>query len=81
MTIEPLLIVAPGLLVNLGVALDIGRDQVAKGPPLGRFLPLLQGVLPTVSSAQCVSVGRAVLARSLLVGIDRAARDFLDLVR
>ena len=38
-------------------------------------------ILPFVSLAQCVSVGRAVLARSLLVGIDRAARDFLDLMR
>ncbi len=38
-------------------------------------------VLPLVSSARSVTVGRAVMARSLLVGIDRAARDFLDLIR
>ncbi len=38
-------------------------------------------VLPSVPSAQCVSVGRALVARSLLVGIDRAVRDFLDLIR
>ena len=38
-------------------------------------------VLPIVPSAHCVSAGRAVVARSLLVGIDRAARDFLELIR
>ena len=34
-------------------------------------------VLPGVPSADRVSVGRALLARALLVGLDRAARDFL----
>ncbi len=38
-------------------------------------------VLQMAPSAGRVSVGRAVLARSLLVGLDRAARDFLALVR
>ncbi len=38
-------------------------------------------VLPMSPSADRVSVGRAVLARSLLVGIDRAVRDFLALIR
>lgn len=38
-------------------------------------------VLPVATSVGRVSVGRAVLARSLLVGLDRAARDFLALVR
>ena len=38
-------------------------------------------VLQMAPSAGRVSVGRAVLARSLLVGMDRAARDFLALVR
>ena len=38
-------------------------------------------VLPMSPSADRVSVGRAVLARSLLVGMDRAVRDFLALIR
>ena len=37
-------------------------------------------VLPRVASASSVSVGRALLARSLLVGMDRAVRDFLALI-
>jgi pyridoxine 5-phosphate synthase len=38
-------------------------------------------VLPLSPSAARVSVGRALLARSLLVGMDRAARDFIALIR
>jgi len=38
-------------------------------------------VLEIFPSADFVSAGRAVLARSLLVGIDRAVRDFLALLR
>ena len=38
-------------------------------------------VLEIIPSADFVSVGRAVLARSLLVGIDRAVRDFSALLR
>jgi pyridoxine 5-phosphate synthase len=38
-------------------------------------------VLQMAPSASRVSVGRAVLARSLLVGLDRAVRDFLVLVQ
>lgn len=38
-------------------------------------------VLPMAPSTDRVSVGRAVLARALLLGIDRAARDFLTLIR
>lgn len=38
-------------------------------------------VLPMAPSAVRISVGRAVLARSLLVGLDRAVRDFLSLIR
>ncbi len=38
-------------------------------------------VLPMAPSADQVSVGRALLARAVLVGLDRAARDFLALIR
>jgi pyridoxine 5-phosphate synthase len=38
-------------------------------------------VLPVAPSAKRVSVGRALVARTLLVGMDRAVRDFLTLVR
>jgi pyridoxine 5-phosphate synthase len=38
-------------------------------------------VLPMAPSVARVSVGRAVVARSLLVGIDRAVRDFIALIR
>lgn len=38
-------------------------------------------VLPMATSVGRVSVGRALLARSMLVGLDRAARDFLALIR
>jgi pyridoxine 5-phosphate synthase len=38
-------------------------------------------VLPMAPSADRVSVGRALLARAVLVGLDRAVRDFLALVR
>jgi pyridoxine 5'-phosphate synthase PdxJ len=38
-------------------------------------------VLPMAPSVGRISVGRALLARSLLVGMDRAARDFLALIR
>jgi pyridoxine 5-phosphate synthase len=38
-------------------------------------------VLPMAPSADRISVGRALLARAMLVGLDRAVRDFLALVR
>jgi pyridoxine 5-phosphate synthase len=38
-------------------------------------------VLPVAASADRVSVGRALLARAVLVGLDRAVRDFVALVR
>lgn len=38
-------------------------------------------VLPMAPSADRVSVGRALVARTLLVGMDRAVRDFLALIR
>jgi pyridoxine 5-phosphate synthase len=38
-------------------------------------------VLPMAPSSDRVSVGRAVVARALLVGMDRAVRDFLALIR
>jgi pyridoxine 5-phosphate synthase len=38
-------------------------------------------VLAMVPSAGRVAVGRSLLARSLLLGLDRAARDFLTLIR
>jgi pyridoxine 5-phosphate synthase len=38
-------------------------------------------VLPMAPAAARVSVGRSLLARAMLVGLDRAARDFLALIR
>ena len=38
-------------------------------------------ILRASASIQGVSIGRALIARALLVGIDRAARDFIALVR
>lgn len=38
-------------------------------------------VLPMTPSAGRVAVGRSLVARSLLVGMDRAAQDFLALIR
>jgi pyridoxine 5'-phosphate synthase PdxJ len=38
-------------------------------------------VLPVAPSADRISVGRALLARALLVGMDRAVRDFVALIR
>lgn len=37
-------------------------------------------VLPMAPSASRISVGRALLARAVLVGLDRASRDFLSLI-
>lgn len=37
--------------------------------------------LPVAPSADRISVGRALLARALLVGMDRAVRDFVALIR
>lgn len=55
------------------------RMSVAIGGGLDyRSLP---EVLPMAPAATRVGAGRAIVARSLLVGMDRAVRDFLALIR
>ena len=55
------------------------RLRIGIGGELGyRNLPDL---LERVAAAECVAVGRAAVSRSFLVGMDRALRDLLAVVR
>ena len=71
-----------GRLESLGDAARLAAKlRMTVGVGGGLDYRSVSEVLPMSSSAERVSVGRAVLARSLLVGMDRAIRDFIALIR